>query len=448
MTIKDAAERTGLSQKSIRYYESKGLLRVERGPENAYRQYTDEDIERLKLIKLLRWLGLSVEEIAAEAEKNWGELPETLNGLSRRLEEESQHALGRQRLCEKLAEDWKSEGRSAVIAEYVETVSFIESDEGRGMLGVLEQTMCVSLPTMILSSFVWLGPIGWLFFRVFTRRWESLPVTAAAALFSAAALTLQWERYFRVNRRRQNLSREANRRNRALLPLVLLTVVGSIGLAVGLFLARERLFAPVGWLFYEAPWWADLGLILLSILLVLSAVGVLVSRRQLAAEDIKDTASFLRFVRRTWRISIPVLLLLVYCCFTSGTYVTETTILRHTPLRPAGVEYAYTDVARVETDFGSAWFSPAEYRRRGQFSYRFILNDGAEAVFHAPQPNNDVVRFGEADATYLELEEFDAALMELGIPKTASDTNWEYCELDQQYVDRFLRIIRNKPAPF
>ena len=50
MTIKDAAERTGLSQKSIRYYESKGLLRVERGPENAYRQYTDEDIERLKEI--------------------------------------------------------------------------------------------------------------------------------------------------------------------------------------------------------------------------------------------------------------------------------------------------------------------------------------------------------------------------------------------------------------
>ena len=298
---------------------------------------------------------------------------------------------------------------------------------------------------MILSSFVWLGPIGWLFFRIITRRWESLSFTAAAALFSAAVLTLQWEGYFRVNRQRQNLHREANRRNRALLPMVLLTVVGSIGLAVGLFLTRERLLAPAGWLFYEASWWADLGMILLTVLLVLSAVGVLVSRRKLAAEDMENSASSLRFIRRTWRISVPVLLFLVYCCFTSGTYVTETTILRRTPFRPAGAEYAYTDVAQVETGFGSAWFSPAEYRRRGQFFYRIVLNDGAEAVFHAPQPNNDVSRYGEADATYLELEEFDAALMELGIPKTASETNWEYCELDQQYVDRFLRIIRNAP---
>ena len=53
-TIKDAAEQTGLTQKSIRFYESKGLLSVQRGAQNDYRQYTEADITQLKRIKVLR----------------------------------------------------------------------------------------------------------------------------------------------------------------------------------------------------------------------------------------------------------------------------------------------------------------------------------------------------------------------------------------------------------
>ena len=49
---------------------------------------------------------------------------------------------------------------------------------------------------------------------------------------------------------------------------------------------------------------------------------------------------------------------------------------------------------------------------------------------------------GESD-TYLELEEFDQALMVLGIPKDASEEGYENCDFDQEYVERFLRIIRS-----
>ena len=57
-----------------------------------------------------------------------------------------------------------------------------------------------------------------------------------------------------------------------------------------------------------------------------------------------------------------------------------------------------------------------------------------------------MARYAEGNATGLELEEFDAALMALGVSKTASETNWEFCEYDRQFVDRFLRILRNLPA--
>ena len=63
MTIKDVEKITGLTAKSIRYYEDKGLIKVERNEENSYRTYSEANVERLKWIKLLRYLEFSIEEI-------------------------------------------------------------------------------------------------------------------------------------------------------------------------------------------------------------------------------------------------------------------------------------------------------------------------------------------------------------------------------------------------
>jgi len=41
------------------------------------------------------------------------------------------------------------------------------------------------------------------------------------------------------------------------------------------------------------------------------------------------------------------------------------------------------------------------------------------------------------------LEEFERKLVSLGISKKASSEGHENCDLDQEFVDRFLRIIKN-----
>lgn len=61
--IKDAERMTGISRQNIRYYERQGLLSPARNRENAYRQYTQEDIVRLKQIKLFRKLDMPVGDI-------------------------------------------------------------------------------------------------------------------------------------------------------------------------------------------------------------------------------------------------------------------------------------------------------------------------------------------------------------------------------------------------
>ena len=62
MKIKHVEELVGISKKNIRFYEAQGLLSPPRA-ENGYREYHENEIKRLKQIKLLRKLSVSIEEI-------------------------------------------------------------------------------------------------------------------------------------------------------------------------------------------------------------------------------------------------------------------------------------------------------------------------------------------------------------------------------------------------
>ena len=64
MTIKEVEDRTGLARANIRYYEDQGFFSAARG-ENGYRNYSDENVDILLRVKLLRQLGFSLEEIHA-----------------------------------------------------------------------------------------------------------------------------------------------------------------------------------------------------------------------------------------------------------------------------------------------------------------------------------------------------------------------------------------------
>jgi DNA-binding transcriptional MerR regulator len=59
--IGEVAERVGLSLRTVRYYEEMGLISPAQRTEGGFRLYSDQDIERLALIKHMKPLGFSVQ---------------------------------------------------------------------------------------------------------------------------------------------------------------------------------------------------------------------------------------------------------------------------------------------------------------------------------------------------------------------------------------------------
>ena len=92
MTIKEIETLSGLPRANIRYYEAEGLITPRRA-ENGYRDYSQADADTLLRIKLLRALGLTIEQLKTLA---CGEA--ALDAvLAERLQamQQEQHALGR-----------------------------------------------------------------------------------------------------------------------------------------------------------------------------------------------------------------------------------------------------------------------------------------------------------------------------------------------------------------
>lgn len=63
MHIGELAERTGLSLRTIRHYDEVGILPATARTEGGFRVYTEDDLERLMVIRRMKPLGFTLEEM-------------------------------------------------------------------------------------------------------------------------------------------------------------------------------------------------------------------------------------------------------------------------------------------------------------------------------------------------------------------------------------------------
>ena len=71
LTISDAAEASGLSAHTLRYYERAGLLRPVARAESGHRRYDDSDLAWIDFLTKLRSTGMPIRQVRRYAELVW-----------------------------------------------------------------------------------------------------------------------------------------------------------------------------------------------------------------------------------------------------------------------------------------------------------------------------------------------------------------------------------------
>lgn len=118
MRIKEVENIVGITKKNIRFYEKEGLLSPGRNSENSYREYSEEDVKRLKQIKFFRKLSIPVSEIKDLLEGQVS-LETSIRRHSISLEEQRKSLLRAEEICQQIIED-------GVVLREFDTNSYLE----------------------------------------------------------------------------------------------------------------------------------------------------------------------------------------------------------------------------------------------------------------------------------------------------------------------------------
>ncbi|MDO4167729.1 MAG: hypothetical protein Q4D32_10025, partial [Eubacteriales bacterium] len=289
-------------------------------------------------------------------------------------------------------------------------------------------------------------PILWLFVNIYNQKWHGLLLNAGLAILFTACLTGIWINYWHKRKYQPKRVKKNNHATWYLFPAAVIGCIVSILLMILVETKLQTILAPEDWLFYERKPWAGNLMIYCTMIPVIFFLAVFFSfvsrkcRRDKGEEDAVEVIGLQAF-RKYWYLFVVLWVIAAYLSLINVTYVTEDRIVLYSTFCPQGKAYSYSDVTNIQTGFGGKTISLHDYQQRGTFSYRINIG-GKRIVFSAPSTNGEIARYEED--TYLELEEFDQRLMQFGIAKESDDANAEDCDFDKRYVERFLRIIRNR----
>lgn len=126
MLINEVESIVGMTKKSIRYYEDSGLLTPSRNSENDYRIYNKEDIEKLKVIKFLRELGVPIKDLQSLNENKLS-LSECLQDRIHKIDDEQDNYIKIKSMCEEIIRS-NDEFNNIDITKYFQEVNILNKE--------------------------------------------------------------------------------------------------------------------------------------------------------------------------------------------------------------------------------------------------------------------------------------------------------------------------------
>ncbi|MEG0275465.1 MAG: MerR family transcriptional regulator [Coprobacillus sp.] len=427
MRIKDVELKTGLSAKAIRFYEGKGLIEISRN-HSDYREYSEDDIEKLLRIKLLRKCGLSIQELI-DIEKGNQKLDDI---LYERIEVFNKEELDRND-CKNLCVDvLKAKGD---YQKLYDTVELLDSDEYQEFIESLAENELPSLSRQIFLTIVGMGPILSSLLFLEMKQYDRLWIGLLLSTVMTICLTLSWRSFItKYKFQKETLKQGIIHFLKMFLIFIILLVI-LFGSMFGIMFLQNLVFMQDTTYILTQSRWTTLGFLLLGFEILLLFLGFI--SRFMKHKDFKDYEwLFSRLVKHKWKLIVCSTLIGLFC-FTNVTAVHNEGIIKYSLFNIGGTHYNFDEVQQVKTGFHGNQIPYVQ--SKGDFYYYLIMDDGNKLVFVDCQTTSQY-----EEQTYSELVELDNQVMKYKPEKISNSDYFQYAMLDQEYIDRFISIINHK----
>lgn len=418
MTIQEVSRLTGLSDKTIRYYETEGLIVVKRKA-NGYRSYTQDNIKTLNTIALLRYLTLSIQDVKNVLDNHdlWGAVYSKLQEAIKVDKRDLEH---KELVLKSL--------RNSNYEEISENSEGILASIGDEYIKAIDSFSYPSLFDTIILTLILLGPILWMVVSVYSNVTINMKLALPLSLISMVLITLGWRKYH-VGKAYQ--SKKAN--TFVSLVLLLVVIAVAIGSLVALSFGQGLLYTNSETLSYVSNH-RFLMFGLLFLVMFESSTLIFGYRNKFTEQkSVDDQVYFFRLFKKHWKWVVLANIILVYIAFSSTTVINvDGSLVRYTPFKPSGKHYNVSDIKEVRVGYNTGFFK----QYKNDFSMILVTDDFKVDIVEA-----NVTKEGD---TYFELVLLDNIYRSSRINKVLGNTNPKHCTYDKVYCDRFERIMKTK----
>lgn len=210
MKINKVEELVGITKKNIRFYEEMGLVCPARNEQNRYREYTEEDVEMLRKIKLLRQLSIPIEEIL-KIQKGYLTLEDCMMRHKIFLEREEENIRHSKSICVQIA-DGKEQFSTIDTEKYFSLMNDMEK-EGVRFVNVksTDKRKSATIKSAVVMSIIMIALIALLSWAYIT---EPLPIIFFLIIlaFPVATIVGVWlalkERFKEIERGEEDEARK------------------------------------------------------------------------------------------------------------------------------------------------------------------------------------------------------------------------------------------------
>lgn len=427
MKIKEVEEITHITSKTIRFYEEKGLLDIQRN-ESGYRDYQQDDIIKLQHIKLLRRCGITIQQIK-DILDNKIALEEALYHRISELDKEDLEKTTQKELCLDVI---KAKGN---YDELYKTIDILESDEYQEFIDELIETNQPSLGKQVMLSIILLGPILNSFLFLYEEQYDRLWFVIPLTFLSAICLTLSWQSFLKRYKFYNESWLKGILHTLLLIIVAIVGIIGMILFIIGSCYIQTSLFLTETSFMISANRNTVFFFLVIAIELFLVFLSFL--SRYIKHPNYQVYDFFIPFIKRHKIIFLIMNIIFCYIAFINVTVFNPNEIVYYSTIHPQGITYKYQDVKSIQTGFyeHGFWF----FHEKGEFYYKIKMNDNRVINI---QDTQTIPEYEED--TYYELVVLDDIIMKYHPIKYGDDRFSKYLMMDQIYIDRFLSIVHNQ----